>query len=147
MITLQFVSENTWQDRMIRWATHSRKYSHVDFITREGLLGARPDGGVQIRRTGYARFSAVLRVSVEAPNGVLEVARSQIGQPYDWGAVFSVLMLNRDWRQPGHWFCSELVAWCFLAVGTPLLNTKWVPTNRISPRDLLLSPLLREELR
>jgi hypothetical protein len=47
---------------------------------------------------------------------ILGFARTQIGKPYDWTAILALLM-DRDWRDSGAWFCSELVVAALEAVG------------------------------
>ena len=136
-ITLQFSTNNSIGARLIRWFTWS-EYSHVDFVLEDGrLLGAQSDG-VFIRKPNN-HYTKVQRVSVEAPASVLKHARSQIGKPYDYGGIFGII-LRRNWHDPKRWFCSEYVAWAFKEAKAPLLRTE--RANRITPRDLLLSPLL-----
>lgn len=61
--------------------------------------------------------------------------RAQLGKPYDMTAIAG-LALNRDWREPDSWFCSELQAAALEACGyLPRLSAA---DNHISPRDLLL---------
>lgn len=140
-ITLQFVTEPDWMSRAIRWFTWS-DFSHVDFVLPSGrLLGAHVSSGVQIREPGYAAFTRVeRRVVRDASPIVLDWACRQLGKPYDMAAIFG-LVTRRPWRQPDRWFCSELVARAFEVGGRPvLLGDAW----RISPRDLMLSPLLEK---
>lgn len=137
MIILQFSAESnpgSWAIRKFTWSP----YSHVDGILPDGRwLGARFDGGVQARKP-YP-VSRSVRFAVAAPDAVLDAAMSQIGKPYDW-RVFLSFALHRDWQDPGAWFCSELWAWAFQECGRPLLRADHL--DRITPRDLLLSPYL-----
>lgn len=136
-IVLQFSANNGVASRLIRWFTWS-PYSHVDFVLDNGkLLGAQTNGGVLVRAPDS--YSKVLRVAVEAPDAVLEYAQSQIGKPYDYSGIFGII-LRSNWHRSKNWFCSELVAWSFQQAKHPLLRTE--NTSRITPRDLLLSPLL-----
>lgn len=138
MITLQFSTQQkpgSWLIRKFTWSD----FSHVDFVLPDGqLLGARGDGGVQIRRP--EPFHRAARFTVDAPCYVLDHAKSQIGKPYDWGAIMG-FVVKHDWQDKNAWFCSELVAWSFQAAGVPLLRSREL--YRITPRDLLLSPYLR----
>lgn len=66
----------------------------------------------------------------------LNFLEAQIGKPYDMTAILA-FPLQRDWREPDSWFCSELAASSLEACGwfkKPLAN----PSNEITPRDLLL---------
>lgn len=137
MITLQFSAQHlpgSWLIRRFTWSP----FSHVDLVLPDGrLLGARGSGGVAIR--DQDEFSAVAQFQVDAPASVLDIAASQVGKPYDWEALAGFVS-RRDWQDNDSWFCSELVAWAFAQAGSPLLRT--TNLNRITPRDLLLSPLL-----
>lgn len=140
MTTLQFSANRTLGSRLIRAATWS-DFSHVEFVLPSGrLLGAAADGGVLIRdpRTDYSRVERY-RVDTQA-EPIVEAAREQLCKPYDWAGVIG-WGLRRDWQEDDAWFCSELVAWAFHAAGHPLLRAERL--HRITPRDLLLSPLLR----
>jgi uncharacterized protein YycO len=63
----------------------------------------------------------------------------QIGKPYDFLAV-AAMPFRRDWRDDKRWFCSELAIAGFEQAGIDLLNITHL--NRVTPRDLYLSPLL-----
>jgi uncharacterized protein YycO len=139
MITLQFSTTSHPASRLICWGTWGR-HSHVDFVLPDGrLLGAVP-GGVGIRPYDPAALR-IERYQVDAPSTVLSAALSQRGRLYDWPGALGV-GLRRDWQEDDSWFCSELVAWAFQEAGQPLLRT--TDAWRITPRDLLLSPLLKE---
>ena len=140
MITLQFSTTSSWSSQLIRWATWS-PYSHVDLLLPGGwLLGATATHGVSVRPQVAER--GLRRFEVDAPDAVLEAALSQRGRPYDWTGVLG-WGVRRPWQRQDAWFCSELIAWAFEAAGQPLLRAQdlW----RITPRDLLLSPLLKTE--
>ena len=86
-ITLQFVTSRdpeSWAIRMFQcgWC------SHVDSVMEDGrLLGAQSDGGVQIRRPNYEKFSRVERVVISVPyykeRAYWDFLKAQIGKPYD----------------------------------------------------------------
>lgn len=137
MITLQFSSQNKIGSKLIQLATWS-PYSHVDFVLPGGsLLGARGDG-VKIREP-YGIYDKCDRFKIDAPNSVIERALTQLGKPYDYSALLGFIF-RRNIQDPKSWFCSELVAWAFEKEGYPLLNSH--NYYRITPRDLMLSPLL-----
>ena len=137
MITLQFSAQKKPGSWLIQKATWS-PFSHVDFVLNNGkLLGARGVGGVQIRQAQH--FDTVARFNIDAPETVLDLAKSQIGKPYDWAAIMG-MVARHDWQDKNAWFCSELIAWCFQQAGFPLLRSQQL--QRITPRDLLLSPYL-----
>ena len=138
MITVEFSDTGSIPGNAVKLFTWSWA-PHVDFVLPDGsLLGARPSCGVAVVARAPAR--RVERFEVDAPDAVLANARSQVGRPYDWAGVLGVA-LHRDWRATDSWFCSELIAWAFAEAGYPILRSDTV--DRITPRDLLLSPLLR----
>lgn len=141
MILLQFSSAPNVGSRLIAFATWSWA-SHVEFVLPDGqLLGARTHGGVQVRDPSKDRFSRVERYGVDAPETLLNFALSQVGKPYDYQGVFNFFARNRNWEETDSWFCSELVAYTFKQFGVPLIRAD---AYRITPRDLLMSPLIYE---
>ncbi len=70
-------------------------------------------------------------------------AREQVGRPYDYRGVLRFISRRDPRRQNKKWFCSELVFEAFLRAGIELLAR--VPSHRVSPGDLALSPLLTKE--
>jgi lysozyme len=127
---------------IVRYATWSW-CAHVGFKLADGhVLDAAPDTGVSIHTvvddpgTQYYRVDCPDAVLAEA----LHWATTQIGKPYDWTAIYG-MALHRDWHNDSAWFCSEFVEGAFDAAGYPLVVDNG-RVDRISPRDLLLSPRL-----
>lgn len=121
-------------------------YTHAAFELVGGFqLGALSQG---VTIAAPKPGTAITRFTLNIPYGerviaeAAGVAATQLDKPYDWGAIAGLVM-HRDWREPSHWFCSELVAWAFEQVGHPLLRAN-ERVNRISPGMLGLSPLLKE---
>jgi hypothetical protein len=144
-ITLQFSTSKGLASRLIRFYSWS-EFSHVDLVLPDGkLLGARLDGGVQIRPPDYEQFTKVKRlvaaVTPRQGTRIYQLALDQIGKPYQMKSIFG-FAFRKDAVSTGTWFCSELVAWLFAKVGHPLV---FKPVNRVSPEDLIVSPQLKEE--
>jgi uncharacterized protein YycO len=140
MITLRFSTLDDLTGRVVQWATWSWA-SHVDVVLTDGsLIGAIPKRGVVMRVPDQAGRVEFYHVQVPA-GPVIERMLSQIGRPYDWPGIMG-WALRRDWQDPHAWFCSELVAWAFENAGFPLLRSEGL--SRITPRDLLMSPMLRK---
>ena len=112
------------------------------------LLGARSDGGVQIRQPGYARFTQTHQYSIVTPlaDQFYDCLKTQIGKPYDWRAIIAFGFGNRDWRSTDAWFCSELQIWAAETIRF-FENPIQITYDRLSPRDqlLLLSPYFTRE--
>jgi uncharacterized protein YycO len=143
-VRIRFVTEDDLVSALIRTHTWC-EYSHVEFVLDDGTtLGAHFSGGVRIRPANYAAFTRVAEfvvpMTVEQKFAIESFAKAQVGKAYDCGAIAGVL-LHRDWRCTDKWFCSELVAAAF-EQAVPLLNVS-EEVNRIVPRDLLLSLLLK----
>lgn len=168
VLTLQYSSSTAWQSGIIRRMCHS-PFSHVDVVLLgEGLLGAsggpqkyeRADGtvyhdpgGVIIRPFDAWSYEIKQTIRVRTPRAeaVRSRWRTQIGKPFDDGALWDFLSDKpgeRDWRDEASWFCSEGVVWSAEiegAFGWPLLVAK----NRVSPSDSLLafnSMILEEDV-
>lgn len=141
MIIIQFSATRGPLSRLIRFFTWS-EFSHVDVVlSSDFLLGAQWDG-VKVRPPDYQAFSKTVRYTItlnaEVEQEVMAFLYAQLGKPYDKVAIFS-FPFRKDWQDDGKWFCSELVAAAFAQAGVPLVHEA---KNRITPRDLTLSPLL-----
>lgn len=113
--------------------------SHVEFILPDAMtLGARWDG-VKIRPINYAQFSVDIRFAARCTFGQYEAASTfltaQLGKSYDYGAVFGI-WLDRDWRDPRRWFCSEL--WTATLEHAGLMRRLHAKINHVTPEDALL---------
>jgi uncharacterized protein YycO len=145
MINFRFVEGGGWDSKIIRWDTRC-KWSHVEcipgFPTNKQTIGAMLDGGVKLRSfddRDYKKAVAykIWSISTTANREKLfyDFVNSQIGQPYDWQAIVSFGLGERDWRKDGRWFCSELMA-RGLEVAGILKLAEDQPVWRITPRDV-----------
>ena len=166
-LIIQYSTSTVWQSEVIRRLCHS-PFSHVDIVLPEGLLGASgpdphsralvkgmivPDpGGVQIRpNPPWAYLSPAKQVVIRTPHAerVIELAKQQIGKPFDNGALYNFLSSDpgdRNWREQDKWFCSELVIWACEVAGVFPWSLAALK-NRISPADslLILNPLMETD--
>ena len=156
MLEFQFSTSPAFASQIIRRLTHSR-FSHIDLILPdEGLLGVsgidKPTkdlGGVRIlpfNAWTYLFPPKIARVQCSdyVAKRAIDWGRSEIGKPFDKGALWAFLRdragappLGRDWRDPTHWICSEFQARLTEYSGLftyPLIISK----DCISPNDLLL---------
>lgn len=144
-ITLQFSAQSvksggilaalgSWAIRTWTWCP----YSHVDIVLPDGRwLGARMSGGVQIRDP-YP-VSRAVRLACDMPDDFLDVAKSMVGRKYNWLPLIGI-PLHLDLGERGEEFCDQFVLEVAHKVGRPLLRGK---PSILTPRDLLLSPLLQ----
>ena len=151
-LVVQFSSSTAITSKIIRTICHSR-FSHVDIVLPEGLLGASgPDpsindpGGVRIRSFTpwpYAvKRQARLQISDAIADAVIAAAKSQIGKPFDNEALHAFLSpnpsLTRQWDALDKWFCSELFMWA-CRTGNLFPYKLAVPMNRINPNDAMIA--------
>lgn len=143
MIYLRFITEEwSLESALIRYGTHSWA-SHVEFLDTANMMtiGARLQGGVDFRRYDYCKPTAEAWFVANRIVSAYEWAVTQRDKPYDLTGLLSVFLLNfteRNWREDKKWWCSELVAAAFEAVGAPLLSPYAKPW-KLSPGDLLNS--------
>ena len=155
-LLVQFSTSTAFASGIIRRLTHS-PFSHVDFyLPGEGLLGVSgPDdaindpGGVLIRSFTpwpYMHAPKIARIQTtdKVIRSTLEFARSQIGKPFDNGALWHFIddpagenYKHRDWRDPAQWFCSEF-ALRSTEVGCLFHYVLVLLKDRASPADDLL---------
>ncbi len=146
-MTIQVLSSTTDHvfSKAIRFITWS-EFSHVEFVTPDNkLLGADASRGVSITKLDgrLSASSSVMLSSFECEDTstLWDFANGQVGKDYDWSALWGML-IRRNWENDNKWFCSELIAAAAKEAGNKLLADKG-RHHRITPRDLLLSPLLQ----
>lgn len=120
MITLRFVSHPGIFNWACRIAQYGFEFTHVEYLRPSDgcYIGAMSDG-VKARAGDYdnlggtAGFSRQMFVHVDLTpeqQVIFEAfLESQIGKPYDYGAVFSFFWPSRDWQEFDHWDCAELI--------------------------------------
>ncbi len=141
MVKLLFTKTRTMESAAVRFVTWSQ-YSHVDLVTRSGLaVGAVLGQGVvqvplDVRLAKASRYAFAY---VVADSYAVEAfVDQQLGKPYDLTALIG-MMARRDWQKDDRWFCSELVAAALKRTGSAIVCKD---TGRVTPQDLLESPLL-----
>jgi len=119
------------------WATH------VDIRLRDGwLIGAMGDG-VKKRPVGYdfgkfTREEYVPLIATADEEDIWEsFLESQIGKPYDYGAIMSFFWPWRDWQDFGAWDCAEFAAQGFVECGKYPKKLAF-QASKFTPRDLRL---------
>ena len=122
--------------------------SHVDsrrasdgwlYGARSGRIGTIP-AGVEWRPPGYyGRVREHVVMTLQVPQAVHDgywaFLEEQKGKPYNSRGILGML-LNRDWRAPDSWFCSELVGRA--GEVSKLYPTLFTPTDRVTPVEIAL---------
>lgn len=70
-------------------------------------------------------------------------ALTKEGAGYDVQQILGFLF-NQSCTTPGKFICDRLVFAAFEMVGAPLISHKFIPIAHLTPRDILLSPLVTE---
>jgi cell wall-associated NlpC family hydrolase len=140
-VQILFSADSSWASKVTRFFLNSR-WSHVVIIdpTTKTRIEAYPLQGVRERPLAvdalpthkYTEF-AIVNIPHPNPQAVFDMARTQLGKPYDLLGALGV-GINRDWQEDDKWFCSEFVAWAFEKTGSSLFRSEAV--KRISPQDL-----------
>jgi hypothetical protein len=145
VITLQFSAQNDLGSLIIELGG-AGPFSHVDLVEASGnLYGARSDvckgipAGVQSRPPDYEIFARRTRMSFSTTPAeektFWDFAYAQRGKPYDSEAILA-FVVNRDWRKPGDWYCSELGAAALETAG--ICPPLYSPVNKIEPVTLAI---------
>lgn len=158
VLTAQFSTERGLAAAAIRWLS-AGYYSHVDLVVSQGvaakygypipgaeaLLGARANGGVQLRDWNYAKFTVRVIKNVVVPDidAAYRFAFAQMHKLYATKRIldFGLHKFGKDTpfqADRKSWFCDELLYEICAAGGRYLLATE-NPLN-LTPYELALSP-------
>lgn len=144
---------------VIRWRTDFQ-CSHAEFwFPQTGwTLGSRFPDGVEWRPpSSTSNQRALILATFEGIGRAAKwVADNRVGYKYDTLGIFGIATA-RDWHNKKERFCSETIAesgehrfpaGAFILadipeiVNLPLIN-KAIPVEQVTPRDLLISPLVK----
>jgi uncharacterized protein YycO len=138
------VADNDPIGEAIKWVSRGQA-THVEFCMEDWTqtIGARADGGVQVRPIHYAKFSAEWRfqaeVTEEQLNHGTKWLHAQLGKPYDFLNI-AAIALDRNWQDPSKWICSKLWVEGMAAFGLLKPLDPGV-VNWFTPEDSLLLSL------
>jgi hypothetical protein len=144
-VRLRLVRGMGWDSKFIEWGSRSC-FSHAELINAAGTktFGAQLKGGVRFRYVTDRCYRNVERWEIwEIPTTLLqnrEIAEfigKTNGLPYDWKAIVSFALGERDWREPDSWFCSEWYMRMLEVAGVAKVPAE-EPVDRIDPGDLYL---------
>src|SRR6266404_5809088 len=138
-----YLSTETWApvSAVIRAET-GVDWSHVGFRRDDGqTFSAMLSGGVRWRPPNHG--AKILLLDVDGCDAALAKAETHTGDAYDMLNILGIA-LRHDWSQPGHFICDKLVFWAFQETGKPLVNPRFIQLEKLTPRDILLSPYVTE---
>lgn len=134
----------SWAIRVFSWSD----YSHVEVaIGPDQLLGADFWDGVNIKKVKERIHSDKLLlcefdIPEEYQQDFIDALKAELGKKYDVPGIFGH-MFKTEWERTNKWFCSELPVAKAWEIGYPILNIMRGGSNRVTPRDLLLSNRLK----
>ncbi len=119
-------------------------WSHVGFYrVDDGWTFAAMNDGNGIAWRLPNPKAKLLLLDVPRIDEALAAALTQAGKAYDVADILGFIA-NTSWHSPDKFICDRLVFWAFQQIGQPLLNHTFIPMEHLTPRDVLLSPLLTE---
>lgn len=119
---------------MIKFFTMS-KWCHAAVLIGDNVIDTRLGTGVakQSLSEFRAHYPVIEMLDVPLPNefDAIHFLEKQIGKPYDWTALFGMVM-QRNWQEDDSWFCSELVEAALAAGGRKRFRDA---VSRITPQQ------------
>ncbi len=118
--------------RVFTWSD----WSHVGIIDGDEIIEAVwPRVRVSKLEEAKNKYESWVIAEVKTRNDaeIIKAARSQVGKPYDIGAIFG-FVARRNWEKTDKWFCSELVAWAFSQANEPLFRPGTF--SRVTPQHI-----------
>lgn len=143
-LSLRFVTSTGPASKLISRGQLGSSYpTHVEWRMDDGrFLGAHLEGGVMIRATDYDAQEWLRQQVIDVPCSDTQLAaaasflRGEIGKSYDFDAIAAMAAgamfgLEREWRAPNSWFCSELIARALEVAG--IVHPLPVNLNHVTP--------------
>jgi hypothetical protein len=140
-----FVSTERWDpvSAIIRLGTED-DWSHTGFYRpADGFTFSAMDDGKGVSFRKPIEHAKLLLLTTPRVDDMFEAALTQEGKPYNSLGILGIIF-HRNWSDPNAEFCSQLVLWSAIKIGAPLLNPQFIPIQHMTPRDILLSPLVSE---
>ena len=110
--------------------------SHVEFLIDGKTIGARSDGGVQVRDINH--YTTDYRFKADCTDEQYDTAvaflMAQVGKPYDFLDILGI-MADRDWHDPNRWICSEL--WAAVMEAGGIIKKLESAIQHVTPQDTL----------
>ena len=98
-------------------------YSHAAVIDGKMIIesafsrgGVKEDTLENLKKRSSAWY--ICKYPVKDRDKAIAAIRSQIGKPYDFTALFGIMVVNRNFQEPDSWFCSELIVYGLEEGGT-----------------------------
>jgi hypothetical protein len=135
--------ENSLGSALIRRLTMC-DWSHVGFYRKsDGWTFSAMNDGKGVAWRGPNPQAKLLLLEVPRIDEIADIAFSQEGKPYNRVEIAG-FALNQNLSEQESFDCCQLVFWSAIKLGMPLLNHTFIPLEHLTPRDTLLSPLVRQ---
>jgi uncharacterized protein YycO len=126
-----------WISSVIRKLTWSR-FSHTVLISPDRRSFIESTHGVGVRELPIEEFLkkdgiAFGRIHHPNPQAVWDLARAEVGKPYDELYIYGYLF-RTNWQDDTRWACSELVPAMAEKAGHPIVRREAI--SKISPEFL-----------
>ena len=148
-VDIRFVNSRDLMGTLIDFVSDS-DVDHTEFDRGSGWQGAHYQDGVRCRPYDYMTPSRerVFRLEVDALQlkDALEWADAQIGVPYNFGAIASILLHDATLNQTNHLICSQYVYEFLQKLGYTPLNKQVIRAHDVTPGGLMLSPIFDGKL-
>ena len=128
-----------WISGVIRKMTWS-KFSHVVLISPDHASYIESTHGVGVREMPIETFlkkddNEIGKIHHPCPKEVWELAKKEIGKPYDSKYVYGWLF-HRNWQDDDKWACCELIPGITAKTGHPIIrNSEFI---KVTPEILYM---------
>jgi uncharacterized protein YycO len=117
--------KSDWISTIIRTLTWS-KFSHVVLINPDKTSYIESTHGIGVREMPIEEFlkkdnREIGRINHPHPDKVWEMAKQEIGKPYDSKYIYGWLC-HRNWQADDKWACCELVPAITAKTGHPVIR-------------------------
>lgn len=123
---------------------------HTEFDSGTGWLGAHWQDGVQNRAYDYLKPSREYVFELEVDDSVyaeaMTWAKAQIGTPYNFGAIASIMFHDAALNETGKFICSQYGYEMLLKLGFVPLNRDVIKPHDVTPGGLMLSVIFDGKL-
>lgn len=140
-IRFMFTNSKLPLSPIIRAVTWS-KYSHMTIIIDDETVLHSDFHGVRLEKIKALQERSknwmIAEYKCERPQDLINACMTQIGKPYDYGALIGILIRKIELQDDSKWVCSELPEYGAWMSGQQFFHTEF--NNRITPQHWLMLP-------
>lgn len=140
-IRFMFTNSKLPLSPIIRAVTWS-KYSHMTIIIDDETVLHSDFYGVRLEKIKALQERSkswmIAEYECERPQDLINACMTQLGKPYDYGALVGILIRKIELQDDSKWVGSEIPEFGAWASGQPFFNTEYA--HRITPQHWLMLP-------